>query len=54
METPARTVAGLLFKLRVGCEPRNYEVEYRDTGNQPSGPPAVLAVLRDLERMTGI
>ncbi len=53
VETRARTVAGLLFKLRVGCQPRNYEVEYPAEGDQPSGPPAVLAVLRDLERMAG-
>ena len=53
LETPARTLAGLLFKLRVGCEPRNYELEYLAEGDQPSGPPAVLAVLRDLERMAG-
>ncbi len=53
LESPARSLAGVLFKLRIGCEPRNYEVVYPDKGDQPSGPPAVLAVLRDLERMAG-
>ena len=51
LKTPARTVAGLLVKLRYGCEPWNYGFEYPDTGDQPSGPPAVLATLRDLERL---
>ncbi len=54
IKTSARTLAGLLFKLKVGCEPRNYSFEYPDEeGGPPSGPPAVLAVLRDLERMAG-
>ncbi len=53
LETPARTVAGLSVKLRYGCEPWNYGFEYPDTGDQPSGPPAVLAALADLERMAG-
>ncbi len=53
LESPARSLAGVLFKLRIGCESRNYEVVYPDKGDQPSGPPAVLAALRDLERMAG-
>ncbi len=53
LKTPARTVAGLLVKLRYGCEPWNYGFEYPDTGDQPSGPPAVLAALADLERLAG-
>ena len=54
LKSPARTVAGLLFKLKVGCEPRNYSFEYPDKeGGPPSGPLAVLAVLHDLERMAG-
>ncbi len=53
LETPAHTLANVLLKLRVGCEPWNYEVVYPDRGDQPSGPPAVLATLRDLERMAG-
>ncbi len=53
LETPARTMAGLLFKLRFGCEPWNYGFEYPDTGDQPSGPPAVLATLQDLECLVG-
>ncbi len=53
IETPARTIAGLLLKLKYGCEPSNHAFDYPSTGDQPSGPPAVLAVLHDLERMAG-
>ena len=51
-ETPVRTLDGLLFKLRVACQPEVYELEYSKDGNS-APPPQVLAVLRDLERLSG-
>ena len=51
--TPARTVAGLLLKLRVGCESTVYELEYAAEDGTPAAPPAVLAALADLERLAG-
>ena len=51
-ETPVRTLDGLLFKLRVACLPEVYELEYSKDGNS-APPPQVLAVLRDLERLSG-
>ena len=51
-ETPTRTLDGLLFKLRVACQPEVYELEYSKDGNS-APPPQVLAVLRDLERLSG-
>ena len=46
-ETPTRTLDGLLFKLRAACLPEVYELDYGEA------PPQVLAVLRDLERLSG-
>ena len=51
-ETPVRTLDGLLFKLRAACLPEVYELEYSKDGNS-APPPQVLAVLRDLERLSG-
>ncbi len=53
LETPAHTLAGVLLKLRVGCLPENYGVEYHAEDGTPVAPPAVLAALADLERMAG-
>ena len=51
-ETPVRTLDGLLFKFRAACLPEVYELEYSKDGNS-APPPQVLAVLRDLERLSG-
>ena len=53
LETPARTLAGVLSKLRVGCLPEHYAVEYQAEDGTVIAPPAVLAALADLERMAG-
>ncbi len=53
LETPAHTLPGVLLKLQVGCEPANYEVSWHDKDGTAVAPPAVLAALADLERMTG-
>ncbi len=53
LETPARTLAGVLSKLRIGCLPEHYGVEYQAEDGTPAAPPAVLAALRDLERLAG-
>ena len=52
LETPALTLAGLLFKLRYACLPESNDQCYEKDGN-PAPSPAVLAVLRDLEGMVG-
>ena len=51
-DTPARTLGGLVFKFRAACLPEVYELEYVKDGNS-APPPQVLAVLRDLERLSG-
>ena len=51
-EMPVRTLDGLLFKFRAACLPEVYELEYSKDGNS-APPPQVLAVLRDLERLSG-
>ncbi len=53
LETPARTPAGVLLKLRAGCLREHYELEYQAEDGTPTAPTAVLAALRDLERMVG-
>ncbi len=53
LETPARTLEGVLFKLRYGCESTVYELEYATEDGTPAAPPAVRAALADLERMAG-
>ncbi len=53
LETPAHTLPGVLLKLRVGCLPEHYGVEYQAEDGTSIAPPAVLAALRDLERMAG-
>ena len=52
LETPAPTLAGLLFKLRYACLPESNDACNSKDG-KPSPSPAVLAVLRDLEAMVG-
>ena len=53
LESPAYTLAGVLFKLKVGCEPVNYEVNWEAEDGTPIAPPAVLAAVADLKRMAG-
>ncbi len=53
LETPARTLEGVLFKLRLGCLPETYELEHLAEDGTAIAPPAVLAALADLERMAG-
>ena len=52
LETPAPTLAGLLFKLRYACLPESNDQCYSKDG-KPAPSPAVFAVLRDLEVMVG-
>ncbi len=53
LETPARTFAGVLLKLRLGCEPETYALDYHAEDGTLIAPPTVLAALADLERMAG-
>ncbi len=53
LETPARTLAGVLSKLRVGCLPETYELEHQAEDGTTIAPAAVLAALADLERLAG-
>ena len=52
LETPAPTLASLLFKLRYACLPESNDECYLKDG-KPAPSPAVFAVLRDLEAMVG-
>ncbi len=53
LESPARTLAGVLSKLRIGCLPETYELEHQAEDGTSIAPPAVLAALADLERLAG-
>ena len=53
LQTPALTLAGLLFKLRYACLPDHADEIGHVRDCTPVSFPAVRAVLRDLEAMMG-